>query len=186
MDDKRQIVLEAAKPLFLKYGFTKVNMGDIAKGSGMSRPLLYTMFNGKEDIFECVVIKLAEEITHKLKQELLEIEDPLEKLDKVFDRWVLQIQEELMESEEAKELYESTFSFVQKTMDDISSMFIKDIEAVLKLLPQENVYGELSSHELAKLYAYAISGFKKNCRTINEIREQIVLMVQATIRIPKS
>ncbi len=182
MNDKRRIIVNAAQQLFLKYGYTKVNMSDIAKVSKMSRPLLYTVFNGKEAIYDSVIRKLADEITQKVKQEIKKIDEPLEKLDKVFQLWVLELQEELIKSDEAKELYESTFPFVQETMNEITQMFIKDIENVLKFLPKDSLNGGLSPKQLAGIFAEAISGFKKNGKTIEEVEKQIRLLVQATIK----
>ncbi|WP_158605973.1 TetR/AcrR family transcriptional regulator [Taibaiella sp. KBW10] len=50
---KQQIVL-AAKSVFVKYGYNKVSMDDIAKAFGKSRSTLYHYFKNKKDIFELI------------------------------------------------------------------------------------------------------------------------------------
>lgn len=48
---RRREILEAAKTCFLKYGYGKTSLDDIARESGLSRPLLYRKFANKEAIF---------------------------------------------------------------------------------------------------------------------------------------
>lgn len=182
MDERKQIIIRAAQKLFLKYGYNKVTMGDIAEASGLSRPLLYLSFEGKEDIFDNVIKQLAVELSEKANQEVATVKDPFKKLDQLFQIWILQIQEKLYESEEAKELYESNFPFVQDTMDEVNKMFRKDIENILNLFPKDDLNGGLSPEEMARIYSNAVAGFKKNCNDIFELESQIKLLIKATIR----
>ena len=48
---RRAEILEAAKLCFLRYGYGKTSLDDIAKAAGLSRPLLYRKFANKEAIF---------------------------------------------------------------------------------------------------------------------------------------
>jgi AcrR family transcriptional regulator len=48
---RRAEILEAAKICFLRYGYGKTSLDDIAKAAGLSRPLLYRKFANKEAIF---------------------------------------------------------------------------------------------------------------------------------------
>lgn len=51
---RRAEILEAAKSCFLRYGYGKTSLDDIAKQAGLSRPLLYRKFANKEAIFSAV------------------------------------------------------------------------------------------------------------------------------------
>ena len=53
--EKEQKVLNAAWSVFMKYGYKRVTMGDIAEAAGISRPALYLIYNKKEDVFRAVV-----------------------------------------------------------------------------------------------------------------------------------
>ena len=48
---RRREILEAAKTCFLKYGYGKTSLDDIAQEAKLSRPLLYRKFANKEAIF---------------------------------------------------------------------------------------------------------------------------------------
>lgn len=52
--DRRREILDAALACFLKFGYGKTSLDDIAKQAKLSRPLLYKRFPNKEAIFGAV------------------------------------------------------------------------------------------------------------------------------------
>jgi AcrR family transcriptional regulator len=54
-DPKVQAILEAAFEAFLKFGFKRASMADIADSAGMSRAALYLHFKNKDDIFRGMI-----------------------------------------------------------------------------------------------------------------------------------
>lgn len=46
--------MEAAFGVFIRYGFKRTSMSDLAEATGVSRPGLYTHFSNKEDMFRAV------------------------------------------------------------------------------------------------------------------------------------
>jgi AcrR family transcriptional regulator len=50
-DEKRDRILRAARDRFLRYGFKRTSMDDIAQLAGISRAALYLQFPNKEGIF---------------------------------------------------------------------------------------------------------------------------------------
>jgi AcrR family transcriptional regulator len=75
---RRERIVSAATDVFLRYGHARTTMGDVAQGSGISRPALYLVFPRKEDIFEAVIERLTRDF-------LAEVEDSISKL-KGLDR----------------------------------------------------------------------------------------------------
>jgi AcrR family transcriptional regulator len=51
LDSKSSQILDAALPVFIRYGFRKTTMADIARAARISRASLYLCFNSKEDLF---------------------------------------------------------------------------------------------------------------------------------------
>jgi AcrR family transcriptional regulator len=51
MDRKSDHILDAALPVFVRYGFRKASMSDIARAAGISRAALYLCFSSKEELF---------------------------------------------------------------------------------------------------------------------------------------
>lgn len=56
---KKESIREAAKALFLRFGFSKTSMDDIARQSNLAKPSLYYYYPNKEAIFNEVVIEEA-------------------------------------------------------------------------------------------------------------------------------
>ncbi|MFG3596562.1 helix-turn-helix domain-containing protein [Bradyrhizobium sp. RDI18] len=50
-DQKSEAILDAALPVFVRHGFRKTSMADIARAAGMSRAALYLSFSSKEELF---------------------------------------------------------------------------------------------------------------------------------------
>lgn len=50
-DQKITQILDAALPVFIRYGFRKTSMADIAQAAGISRASLYLSFSNKEELF---------------------------------------------------------------------------------------------------------------------------------------
>jgi AcrR family transcriptional regulator len=48
---RRREILDAAFACFIRHGYAKVGVNDVAKAAGISRPLVYLLFKSKEDIF---------------------------------------------------------------------------------------------------------------------------------------
>ncbi|MEM6563195.1 MAG: TetR/AcrR family transcriptional regulator [Pseudomonadota bacterium] len=55
MSEKTQDILEAASRMFMRYGFTKTTMSDIADEAGVARQTVYNAFPGKDEILRGVV-----------------------------------------------------------------------------------------------------------------------------------
>lgn len=53
--DRRSRILEGARAAFLRFGFERSSMADIATGAGVSRTAVYHYFPGKEDVLAAVV-----------------------------------------------------------------------------------------------------------------------------------
>jgi AcrR family transcriptional regulator len=48
---QREAILMAATPIFLRYGFKKTSMDDVARAAGVSRQGLYLYFDTKDLLF---------------------------------------------------------------------------------------------------------------------------------------
>jgi AcrR family transcriptional regulator len=53
--DRRSRMLESARAAFLRFGFERSSMADIAAGAGVSRTALYHYFPSKEEVLRSVV-----------------------------------------------------------------------------------------------------------------------------------
>ena len=71
MVSREKRAIEVATDVFLRYGFARTTMGDIAKGVGISRPALYLVFAGKDEVFSAVIERLADDRLAYIRDRLL-------------------------------------------------------------------------------------------------------------------
>jgi AcrR family transcriptional regulator len=75
--DRRSRILDGARAAFLRFGFERASMADIAAGAGVSRTAVYHYFPGKEDVLRAVV----DELNAKSLNEAAEALDKSQTLD---------------------------------------------------------------------------------------------------------
>lgn len=59
-------IIEEARKVFVRYGFNKTSMADIALASRKGRRTLYTYFTSKEEVFKAVIETEVQALTNKL------------------------------------------------------------------------------------------------------------------------
>lgn len=182
MENKKNRVIETAKEVFLKYGYVKTTMNDLAKAAGISRPALYLIYAGKEEIYNDVILYLSRELSEKVKRESEFLEEPMEKLKKVFHVWSLEMFELLHASEEARELYQSSFPFAREAMKKSTMMFEEDITNALRQFPPEELTDNLKVKEIAHIFSTAVPGLKQNSENTDELRHKIDLLLKMGLR----
>lgn len=181
-EDKKQRIISAAKQVFLKYGYGRVTMNDLAHAAGISRPALYLVFSKKEEIFRAVVRRMAGEVSDDVKRGLGGVKSPLDKLKFVCEVWMVRPFDWMNESPEAKEVFESSHDFAQDAVAEAMSLFESDLREALDLFPKGALPKGISHKNAAHLLAAAIGGIKKTCKSSAELREKIHDLIAMTIR----
>lgn len=86
--DRRGLVLAAALETFLRYGYRKTSMADIARAAAISRPGLYFLFTSKQELFAAAVTRALEQDLRTAGRVLSDETRPLqERLLEAFDQW---------------------------------------------------------------------------------------------------
>ncbi len=86
--DRRDVVLAAALETFVRYGYRKTSMEDIAGAARISRPGLYFLFTSKRELFAAAVGRALEQDLRTTAYLLGDEVRPLrERLLEAFDTW---------------------------------------------------------------------------------------------------
>jgi AcrR family transcriptional regulator len=83
-EEVRNEIIKVANTLFVKYGFHKTTMEDIAKLAGKGKSTLYYYFKSKEEVIIAVMQKIAIEFTNIVRKEILFCNTAEEKLNTYF------------------------------------------------------------------------------------------------------
>lgn len=76
----RTDIVNVASKVFSKTGYQKTSMNDIAKACQMGKSSLYYYYQSKEEIFEAVVVKEAQDLKRKMNKVVSTGSNPMERL----------------------------------------------------------------------------------------------------------
>lgn len=76
-EGRRTEILNAAVQVFLRYGYRKTSMDEVAHAAGLSRPGLYLYFSAKELLFREAVTHLVHQGLVNARQALVRADQPL-------------------------------------------------------------------------------------------------------------
>jgi AcrR family transcriptional regulator len=171
---KKNKILTAALSVFLRYGYRRVNMNDIAEATGISRPALYVLFKNKEEIFAGVILQWVDGAVAEIEQEMAKVATSEEKIKCAFEIWSVRPFQLTMGSKEAKEIVDCSFEFAQAALRQGYKKFEATIAPLVALLSEEQrVNGYLSPERAAHVLASAVRGFKQTATTGDEMRQLI-------------
>ena len=184
-DLKKSKILTAARSVFLRYGFRRVTMQDIAESADVSRPALYLLFKSKEEIFIGVYQQWVDETLAEIEREMAKTRTPHKKIECAFEIWAVRPFEIMINSPEAKELVECSLGFAQASMSRGYSKFESVIVPVLATLTQRHsVKAPLKPERLAHVLASAVRGFKQTAATPTELRQLILELLTLSFSPP--
>ncbi len=171
---KRDKILAAALDVFLRYGYKRVTMNDIAEAVSISRPALYLVFDSKEDIFKSVYAHWVKGVLSEIESKTGQLKTPEEKLRAAFELWTVRPFERMRASSEAAELLESTFGFAQDSVNQGYRSFEKVLLPILKSHSKfQSGRTKVSAEKTAHILSGAVRGFKIVAKDVPEIRSLI-------------
>jgi AcrR family transcriptional regulator len=173
----RDQIIDAATNAFIRHGYRRVTMGDLAKEAGISRPTLYSVFASKEDVFTAVAEQMMQGTLAEIRERVAELDPLAEKLDAVFEIWVVRSYELIHQLPDAKELIECTQAFSQEVIEAAYA----ELEAVLLSIIEPNAAPGVRPQQLAHTLAASVRGIKEAARDVDDLRELLSGLVAMTV-----
>jgi AcrR family transcriptional regulator len=69
---KRQQILDAASRLFASGRYDRIKLDDVAAAAGVGKGTLYIYFDGKEDLYFCLIYEAVVALIERLREQLAE------------------------------------------------------------------------------------------------------------------
>ena len=91
----RREILEAAERIFVRNGFGKTTMEEIARTANFSTGALYNFFPNKDELCIEVIRKLTEDLIAEFESDILSQKDPLDAVRKLIRMRIRQMREPL-------------------------------------------------------------------------------------------
>jgi AcrR family transcriptional regulator len=166
-----KIVTEAGK-VFLRYGFRRTTMADLAKAARMSRPALYLIFPSKEEAFLAVVKRFIAENLDEIRRGIPRFKTAEQKLAFAFDVWLVRPFEMIQASPDASDILETGSEIACGEMKQANTEFEAIVTDVLKPLVRESKV-KLPGAKIAEILCRAGHGFKGTARDAGELRQML-------------
>ena len=157
---KQAVILDAAFSAFVRHGFRRVTMGEIAKAAGMSRPALYLEFSNKEDIFRAVLQRYSDDLLSQIRAGLKAQKTPEDKLMFVCEVWVLRPFELVQQAPDAKELMDAGHAFASELSDQAHQALEGIVAEIMSRGESPSASTPVSAAAAAHVMVIAIRGFK--------------------------
>ncbi|HLY87559.1 MAG TPA: TetR/AcrR family transcriptional regulator [Acetobacteraceae bacterium] len=176
MGDERSIrsrqIVKAAIGVFLRYGYARTTMGDIAQAAGLTRPTLYLSFPDKDSIFQVVVETLVADKLAEIRQGMAARETLHDKLGFACEAWGAEGFDLVRAHPDAKDMFDLGFGAVCAGYGAF-----EEVLAELVAEPLAAAGLTMTAAELAHVLVFAIKGFKDIARDGVEIRRMITMQV---------
>lgn len=180
-DPRRQEIIEAAFQVFMRYGYRRTTMDDIAQQVGLSRPTLYLTFPNKDAIFRAVVEAGFERLLNEIDAGLPAQSSLTEQLLHVFEIWSVQPFELVATSPAADELMTDSFGFASDIFDRSTQRLADALARLVRAAVTEPDALDPSAEGRARVLLAAAHGFKSTARDTDDMRHLIRDLVGMTV-----
>lgn len=169
---RRSHIVGAATSIFLRYGFGRTTMADIAKASGLTRPTLYLTFPDKESVFRAVVEAMVDEKITQIRTGIAGLPTVDEKLLYACNAWATEGYELMQAHPDARDVFDLGF----KAVCSGYQVFEDQLADILGNAVDRSAL-DLSSADIARSIVYALKGFKDIATDSADLRTLIATHV---------
>jgi AcrR family transcriptional regulator len=179
--EKDNHIIQAATSVFLRYGFRRTTMGDIAEAAGVSRPALYLRFCNKEHIFQTVLKDFAARTLEQIRGGLPEFKTPMEQLHFAFECWAVRPFSLMQGSPDARDLTSCNLAFAETVKSQSHAEFEAILAPILRSLPAFQGQGDPTPGAVAHVLTLSVHGFKTEARDVAELRAMIDTLLKLAV-----
>jgi AcrR family transcriptional regulator len=182
---RRAAILRSAAGVFLRYGYKKTSMDDLAREAGLSRQGLYLHFARKEAIFHDAVVLLAD---HSLKAARAALACAGRTIDArlldAFTGLVSNVDGSSMSREHLIELTTTAAALAGPVVAAFDEALLDELARALRASGVAAAWKAegLSAKTLARHLVVASRGIKQSARTDADYREQMRVAVRVICR----
>jgi AcrR family transcriptional regulator len=181
---RRAAILDAATGVFLRYGFKKTSMDDLARAAGLSRQGLYLHFATKDALFKDAVLQVVATTRAAGRAALGQSELPVEeRLLGAFEA-VHGLTIGQPGAENMNELLETAAQLVGPVVDEMERALVADVARLLRSAGVAAGWKEagIGAKDLAEHLCAVSSGVKHRVSTPGDYREQMRIAVRIVCR----
>lgn len=173
-------MLDAALAVFLRYGYRKTSMEEVARAAQISRQALYLHFATKEQLFAAAVQRFLESGLEVAGRHLRDPSSTVEEqllgaLDAWFGRFVG------LATGDVEDLHAASEELVGPLITEHEEQFVERVARALRSAGLSAAYktAGISARQLAETLQATARGLKHSCATRAEFGERMGVAVRA-------
>jgi AcrR family transcriptional regulator len=182
-DEIRELVVQAARRVFARYGFKKTVLDDIAREAKKGKSTIYYYFKSKDDIFKAVVDAETELRARLIEDQICEIDDPVMKLKTYVSARMLTLKLVANYYEAIKNDLLDQLYFISNLRKNHLETEIKRVEKLLEEGVANGVFRIQNPELTAKTIVTALHGFEVPLIVKNLSDEEIQKSVDEMLNI---
>jgi TetR/AcrR family transcriptional regulator, regulator of autoinduction and epiphytic fitness len=179
-DIRRRRLLDAALATFMRFGFRKTSMEEVARAAHLSRQGLYLHFSTKEELFRATVRYALETAFQAASERLEDGEASLEqKLSGAFEQWIGRYVG--MIGADVADLQEASDLLLGPVMAEHETLFLEAVTRAIRTsrLPAAYKPAGITARQLAEILAAAARGLKHTCTSPPNFADHFATTVRA-------
>lgn len=158
--NSKEIILETARNIFKRFGFTKTSIGDIAIAARKGRRTIYTYFESKEDIYKAVIEKEVNILRAKLFEAISNESNVKGKLNAYMITRMMTINELANYYEALRNDYLQNFKIIENIRENFDNQEINMISEILTEGVENNEFNIDNINLTAKAIVVSMKGFE--------------------------
>ena len=181
MAARRDEVVLAAREVFLRYGYARTTMNDLAAAAGLSRPVLYLVYPSKDEIFAAVLDLIYGEYVREAEAALPTLPDAAARLHQVAVGWAGAGYDLTQAHPDARDMFDLALPPVRAMYTRLAQYFSRIIEEVSVTPPTLP-----SSRDLADVLIFGMRGVKDIARDAADMRRLIAIQVEMVLALRRT
>lgn len=170
---RTQQVVQAAAEVFLRYGYARTTMADIAKSAALSRPKLYLSFPDKESIFRAVIETMTTARFEAIKAGLGKHSGLEAKLRFACESWGAGGFDIVLSHPDSKDMFDVGFRPILEGYIAFEELLTDIMSAAI-----EPSGLKVTASELARVIVSGMKGFKDVAKDGNEMCTMIATLIE--------
>ena len=122
---RQPATVTAATDVFLRYGYNRTTMAELAAAAGLSRPTLYETFPSKDDLFAAVIHNLSQQAIERYRVMLRKPGTLGKKLHLFCGDWATHGLKLMERHPDAKDLFDFRFPAVRQMYEDSITFLVE-------------------------------------------------------------
>ncbi len=171
VEARRAAVVEAATEVFLRYGYARTTMAELAAAAALSRPTLYEIFPAKDDLFAAVIDHLSQQTIRQYRETLPAFKTLRKKLLYFCSDWATHGLKLTKQHPDAKDMFDLRFPAVRQMYEDFI-LFLVEV-----LLNDIHLAQRVPLEKIVRNLVFSLIGLLDAAKDVQHMEALVALQV---------